>query len=67
MKMQLIFAQQLRCWILTFKLMLLVIDEVQMLEDIDRGGLGCKRYYWCSSKKKVVMTGSVNAFEAVKR
>ena len=37
MKKQLMFAQLLRCWILIWKLMLAVIDEVQMLEDPDRG------------------------------
>ena len=43
-----------------------IIDEVQMLEDIDRG------WAWVNAiigvpAKKVIMTGSVNALEAVKR
>ena len=43
-----------------------VIDEVQMLEDIDRG------WAWVNAiigvpAKKVIMTGSVNALEAVKK
>jgi ATP-dependent RNA helicase SUPV3L1/SUV3 len=43
-----------------------VIDEVQMLEDIDRG------WAWVNAivgvpAKKVIMTGSVNALEAIKK
>ncbi len=43
-----------------------IIDEVQMLEDIDRG------WAWVNAiigvpAKKVIMTGSVNALEAVKK
>jgi len=43
-----------------------VIDEVQMLDDIDRGWAWVNAIIGCPAKK-VIMTGSVNALEAVKR
>lgn len=43
-----------------------VIDEVQMLDDADRGWAWVNAIIGCPAKK-VIMTGSVNALEAVKR
>lgn len=43
-----------------------VIDEVQMLADIDRGWAWVNAIIGCPAKK-IIMTGSVNALEAVKK
>ncbi|MAC84009.1 MAG: RNA helicase [Arcobacter sp.] len=43
-----------------------VIDEVQMLDDIDRGWAWVNAIIGCPAKK-VIMTGSVNALEAIKK
>ena len=43
-----------------------VIDEVQMLDDIDRGWAWVNAIIGCPAKK-IIMTGSVNALDAVKR
>ncbi len=43
-----------------------VIDEVQMLDDIDRGWAWVNAIIGCPAKK-IIMTGSVNALEAVKK
>jgi len=43
-----------------------VIDEVQMLADIDRGWAWVNAIIGCPAKK-VIMTGSVNALEAIKK
>ncbi|WP_122893855.1 helicase-related protein [Arcobacter peruensis] len=43
-----------------------VIDEVQMLGDIDRGWAWVNAIIGCPAKK-VIMTGSVNALEAIKK
>lgn len=43
-----------------------VIDEVQMLDDADRGWAWVNAIIGCPAKK-VIMTGSVNALEAVKK
>ncbi len=43
-----------------------VIDEVQMLDDIDRGWAWVNAIIGCPAKK-IIMTGSVNALDAVKK
>ncbi len=43
-----------------------VIDEVQMLDDIDRGWAWVNAIIGCPAKT-IIMTGSVNALEAVKK
>ena len=43
-----------------------VIDEVQMLDDADRGWAWVNAIIGCPAKK-IIMTGSVNALDAVKR
>ena len=43
-----------------------IIDEVQMLEDADRGWAWVNAIIGCPAKK-VIMTGSVNALDAVKK
>ncbi|MDN5126209.1 helicase-related protein [Aliarcobacter butzleri] len=43
-----------------------VIDEVQMLEDDDRGWAWVNAIIGCPAKK-IIMTGSVNALDAVKK
>lgn len=43
-----------------------VIDEVQMLGDIDRGWAWVNAIIGCPAKK-VIMTGSVNALESIKK
>ena len=43
-----------------------VIDEIQMLDDIDRGWAWVNAIIGCPAKK-IIMTGSVNALEAVKK
>lgn len=43
-----------------------VIDEVQMLEDPDRGWAWVNAIIGCPAKK-VIMTGSVNALDAIKK
>ena len=43
-----------------------VIDEVQMLDDADRGWAWVNAIIGCPSKK-IIMTGSVNALDAVKK
>jgi ATP-dependent RNA helicase SUPV3L1/SUV3 len=43
-----------------------VIDEVQMLADIDRGWAWVNAIIGCPAKK-VIMTGSVNALDAIKK
>ena len=43
-----------------------VIDEVQMLDDADRGLAWVNAIIGCPAKK-IIMTGSVNALEAVKK
>lgn len=43
-----------------------VIDEVQMLEDNDRGWAWVNAIIGCPAKK-IIMTGSVNALEAIKK
>ena len=43
-----------------------VIDEVQMLDDNDRGWAWVNAIIGCPAKK-IIMTGSVNALDAVKR
>ncbi len=43
-----------------------IIDEVQMLDDIDRGWAWVNAIIGCPAKK-VIMTGSVNALGAVKK
>jgi len=43
-----------------------VIDEVQMLEDPDRGWAWVNAIIGCPAKK-IIMTGSVNALDAIKR
>ena len=43
-----------------------VIDEVQMLDDVDRGWAWVNAIIGCPAKK-IIMTGSVNALEAVKK
>jgi ATP-dependent RNA helicase SUPV3L1/SUV3 len=43
-----------------------VIDEVQMLDDPDRGWAWVNAIIGCPAKK-IIMTGSVNALEAVKK
>lgn len=43
-----------------------VIDEVQMLDDPDRGWAWVNAIIGCPAKK-IIMTGSVNALDAVKR
>lgn len=43
-----------------------VIDEVQMLEDSDRGWAWVNAIIGCPAKK-IIMTGSVNALDAVKK
>jgi ATP-dependent RNA helicase SUPV3L1/SUV3 len=43
-----------------------VIDEVQMLNDIDRGWAWVNAIIGCPAKK-VIMTGSVNALESIKK
>ena len=43
-----------------------VIDEIQMLDDIDRGWAWVNAIIGCPAKK-VIMTGSVNALEAIKK
>lgn len=43
-----------------------VIDEVQMLEDVDRGWAWVNAIIGCPAKK-IIMTGSVNALDAIKK
>ena len=43
-----------------------VIDEIQMLNDVDRGWAWVNAIIGCPAKR-VIMTGSVNALEAVKK
>ena len=43
-----------------------IIDEVQMLEDADRGWAWVNAIIGCPAKK-IIMTGSVNALDAVKK
>jgi len=43
-----------------------VIDEVQMLDDIDRGWAWVNAIIGCPAKK-IIMTGSVNALDAIKK
>ncbi len=43
-----------------------VIDEVQMLDDADRGWAWVNAIIGCPAKK-IIMTGSVNALEAIKK
>lgn len=43
-----------------------VIDEIQMLDDADRGWAWVNAIIGCPAKK-IIMTGSVNALEAVKK
>lgn len=45
---------------------LAIIDEVQMLDDIDRGWAWVNAIIGCPAKT-IIMTGSVNALEAVKK
>lgn len=45
---------------------IVVIDEIQMLDDIDRGWAWVNAIIGCPAKK-VIMTGSVNALEAIKK
>ena len=43
-----------------------VIDEIQMLDDIDRGWAWVNAIIGCPAKK-IIMTGSVNALDAIKK
>lgn len=43
-----------------------VIDEVQMIDDVDRGWAWVNAIIGCPAKK-IIMTGSVNALDAVKK